>query len=354
MWRKFNLSISLRFLQVIIALSVPFGISAQELNWPFTNYWEGRMKGILDVRENLAVKHFEQHHIEEFLSRFQTVPENQAFLDELKIYLQKDLEQKLGRERTSENFLISARKQNYLDDPSFTTLYNDLKNSAKKKYVKLISLPTYYQALKTLRGKYQENAGELPLQQTVFDYRWKEFYLKVNGVYLSPRAKLYNQYNTFQIKQLAKLMDDTMKTMNAQKISVNVDFDGNGVPERTYDLPIPEKYRMALRLLNMEKQRLVEEGMLAAAPQNLDLLTAAFESGLIDGELLNELVNMKELKVKNFDRYKVYKQMLVRIGKAAVTAIPVAGPILIIPIVVIESYIDLRKNNHVSDPSHIF
>lgn len=350
MMTKLSTLICLRFLNsILLSMVLSTAVSAHELKWPFTNYWDGNLKGILDVREKIAVKKFSEIEILNFISTFHKVPENSVFLQELKFYLQYDLKQ-----RSQKDFLISARLHGFLDDPAFATLYNDLKNAGKKKHIKLMNLPNYEQALKALRKKYQENSGKLPEEQTVFDFKWKEFFLKVNGVYLSPRAKLYNQYNTYQIKQLAKLMDDTMKTMSAEKISINVDYDGNGTAERTYELPIPEKYRMALRLLNLEKQRLVQEGMLSAPPQNLDLLTAAFESGLIDGELLNELVNMKELKVKNFDRYKVYKQMLVRIGKAAVTAIPVAGPILIIPIVIIESYIDIRKNNNVSDASHIF
>lgn len=350
----------LRSLKMIICVwSLSCFAQTTEYKWPFTCYWEGRLKGISDLRENISTEKFDDGTIENFLSRYKATPENNVLLDDLNKYLIQDLhlcseQNQHCQNSLSKKFVISARKRFYLDDTAFSTLYNDLKNQDKKKYVKLISLPSYEQALNVLRAKYIENTKHSPVQETVFDYKWKEFYLKINGVYLSPRAKLYNQYNTYQIKQLAKIMDETMKNMNAQNIAITVDENGDGKAERSYDLPIPEKYRMALRLLNLEKQRLVKEGILMTVPQNIDLLTAAFESGLIDGEILQELVNMKELKVKNFDRYKVYKQMLVRIGKSAVTAIPVAGPILIIPIVVIESYIELRKNNNVSEASHIF
>lgn len=251
--------------------------------------------------------------------------------------------------------VLYLRSQNEIDDTAGLILLAHITQNKKQLSwlsTRALDIPSY---LRTLEGlsKSLERKNVKP-EATLLSTRKQRRNVKPWGR-ITPRQELFLKYNLFEIKVLTEILERTQKRIAAAKISIVVDYDGNGDADETIAVSPSERYRFAQNMLKLE---LVKEtgpdGFLPhATVEGPHMIMASSELGFIDEAVLKQLINMPELKSKKAQKGKVYLNALWSIGKAGLLAIP-GGIYLALPIVIIESYIQGKKAQEAKNAPTLF
>lgn len=250
-------------------------------------------------------------------------------------------------------YYLRAKKE--IDDTAGLILLAHIKQNKKQLNWlanKKLDLPTYLMTLRSVE-RTRANLG-LSTDATILATRKQRVKLKPWGK-VSPRQELFLRYSIFEIKALTEILSKTQKRLTAQKISIVVEYEDDGLQDEVIDVGPSEKYRFAHKMLKLEiAQETMSQGFLAGtAPTGPHLLMAASEMGQVDEVILAELMNMPELKAKKSEKGKLYLNALWSVGKAGLMAVP-GGIYLILPIVVIESYFQGKKMKETKNAPTLF
>lgn len=177
----------------------------------------------------------------------------------------------------------------------------------------------------------------------------KDFLGKVGKLKnLTPRQRLYLLYSSEQIIKMADLIKKTSRMMNAKNVQITFDEDGDGKEDlEAIELSYTGKYNLAIKYLKHQIELETSNGILIGKkPTFTDLLTATMEVGYFDEHEMKVLLELKELRDPKVDKYKKALKITWLITKAGIMAIPGYGPLIAIPIVLVEAIIEGNKQSH--------
>ncbi len=251
--------------------------------------------------------------------------------------------------------VLYLRSIKEIDDTAGLILLAHVKNNKKQlnwlQHRKL-DLPDYINTLKGIeRSRTSLNAV---LEGSSLTSRKRRVSVKPWGK-ISPRQELFLKYDLFEIKVLTGILEKTQKRITADSIAIIVDFDGDGSTDETIPVSPAERYRFAHKMLTLEvENETLSQGFLAGkAVAGPHLIMAASEMGLVNEQILNELIQMPELQNKKSEKGKMYLNALWSIGKAGLMAVP-GGIYFVLPIVIVESYFSAQKEKEKKNAPTIF
>ncbi len=230
---------------------------------------------------------------------------------------------------------------------------------------KLISYDTYYRieqarvnklekfslGLKSHYRKVQAIRTQFPLRDR--EERSKFVTHKDNNLKLSRRQKLFEQYSDIQIMLMAQVIKKLRTRLEAPKAEILIYDRSNEIETITLD-PM-ERFRLAVKLLRREMTLLSTNTFFAGrTPQYIDLMVAAFETGIIPASELDELASLQEIwspKKTFWEKAQVWVRTFSTVATIALP--PPYGFIPALAVVVIEMTAG-KKNNTKDDPTVLF
>lgn len=266
------------------------------------------------------------------------------------------------------NTLVLLRAEKMIDDVVFLLLENHLENpikmvktkeetkeKLKKHYLSLdlSSLEQKYFFVSLKREEINPQTANLefsfnPMSDKALKKEFKGKYAHYKK--LTPRQRLYLNYSHEQIIKLAEIVKLSSQIMNANRVAVVVDFDGDGTNDMEIEASYSEKYKLGLKILKRELERETVGGILQGKqPTFTDLLAASLEVGYFTPEQLKVMMDFPELRDPKPDTWKKVGKISWLIARAGIMAIPGFGMIAAIPIVIIEAVIEGTKQNGKAD-----
>lgn len=175
---------------------------------------------------------------------------------------------------------------------------------------------------------------------------------------LTPRQRLYLLYSHEQIIKMAEIIKKATTIMNSKSVNITVDEDGDGTLDMDpISLSFSGKYNLAIKYIKHSVKQEASTGVLVGkSPTFTDLLCASMEVGYFDAKELQAMLELPELRDPKVDGWKKAGKIIWTITKAGIMAIPGYGPLISIPIVLIEAIIEGKKQNatHADHSDDIF
>jgi hypothetical protein len=192
----------------------------------------------------------------------------------------------------------------------------------KKFYLRVQNAQNSYtperNALILKNSSFQESQTD----QTISNYTTK-FYLG-NSPLKSPRTLLYQRFNDDEIKLLAQMLYKASIRLMADHAELNIIYDENNTEHfETYVLSPMEKYRMSLRMLELDVTKLslnehfedIEEAYQA-------IVLAGIETGVITLSEVNQVLKFEDFWNPHYPEWKKWVNFTLTIGATASLALP--------------------------------
>jgi hypothetical protein len=240
----------------------------------------------------------------------------------------------------------------YFDATATIVLLSKLRGGKDSSYVG--NLDSYARKVDFLRKSYLKNQE---VMTNTSPLSIKKYLKKLGSLKrLTPRQNTLLKYNYSQIKFMGKIMQTFERRILSLESGLFFDYDGDGNSDETYALDEADKYRMSVKLLKLELEKLSHSGKIFAGnkPTFHDLLVASNELGLISDKDLEAMVELPFLYEKKKSPWRTAGEISWTIGKGIVMAIPGANLYSIIPIVLVESYINSKEQQDETSNLHLF
>ncbi len=216
------------------------------------------------------------------------------------------------------------------------------------------TLSSYASKIRLLRKSYLSRRdtiqNESPLSQ-------KKYLKKLGKVKkLTPRQYTLLRYNYSQIKHMGKILQTFENRILAVSAGLYFDYDGDGQSDENYVLDEAEKYRMSVKLLKLELAKMSQGGEIFSGkqPDFHDLLVASNELGLVSDKDLTTMVELPFLYEPKKSPWAIAGKITWELGKGIIMAIPGVNLFSIVPIVLVESYVNSREQQNETSDLHIF
>lgn len=240
-----------------------------------------------------------------------------------------------------EALLVEAYQQKKIDINTYTRLErartNELETSS-------YTIKSHYKKLKSLRNQF-------PLR----DPEEKSNFVtgKVDKMKVSHRQKLLEGYSDIQIMLMAGVIKKLRTRLESPKAEILIYDRQNGV--ETIELDPMERFRLAIKLLRKEMSLLsLNTYFNGRSPDYLDLMTAAYEVGIIPATELEEVAGLQDIwnpKKTFWEKAQVWIRTLSSVATIAIP--PPYGFIPALAVVVIEMTAG-KKDNNTDDPTVLF
>lgn len=240
-----------------------------------------------------------------------------------------------------EALLVEAYKLKKIDLDLYLKLErartNELENSS-------FTLKAYYKKIKSLRIQF-------PLR----DPNEKSNFVtgKVDKLKVSHRQKLLEGYSDIQIMLMANIIKKLRTRLDSPKAEILIYDRQSGV--ETIELDPMERFRLAIKLLRKEMSLLSLNSYFSGrSPDYLDLMTAAYEVGIIPASELEEVAGLQDIwnpKKTFWEKAQVWVRTLSSVATIAIP--PPYGFIPALALVVIEMTAG-KKNDKTDDPTVLF
>jgi hypothetical protein len=253
--------------------------------------------------------------------------------------------QKLDKKFQSHNLealLVEAYQQKKISHGTYLSL-----EKARLSELELTSLTlkTYYQKISSLRVQY-------PLRDA--NERSDFSTQKVDKMKVSRRQHLLSSYSDLQIIMMGNVIKKLRARLESPKAEILIYDRAQGV--ETITLEPMERFRLAIKLLRKEMSYLSLNTYFAGrSPDYMDLMTAAYEIGIIPASELEEVAGLKEIwspKKTFWDKARVWVQTLSTV--ATIVIPPPYGFIPALAVVIIEATAGKQTNTNLDDPTSLF
>ncbi|MFZ4714035.1 MAG: hypothetical protein ACOYL6_10000 [Bacteriovoracaceae bacterium] len=187
----------------------------------------------------------------------------------------------------------------------------------------------------------------------------KDFKVKVGKLKkLTPRQRLYLVYTPDQIIKMAEIIKKASTIMNSKSVQIVIDEDGDGKEDMDpIVLSYSGKYNLAIKVIKHSLEEETTTGkLIGKKPTYTDLLCASMEVGYFDANELKAMLALPELRDPKVDGWKKAGRIAWIITKAGIMAIPGWGPLIAIPVILVESIIEGQNENakHADHSDDIF
>lgn len=140
---------------------------------------------------------------------------------------------------------------------------------------------------------------------------------------ITHRERLFKEYTSTQIMMLADIIQKTSRRMDARRISIN--FENPELPTETeiYVLSPMERYRLSLKMLRKDMAETMRSELFQGKViQYEDLVSAAFETGLIESQDLEMILKFEEFWNPKIPRWKMYANFAFQMAGSASFYLP--------------------------------
>lgn len=279
--------------------------------------------------------------------------------------------------------VIASFEKKYLKtacfDEAYRNMYSDLMKAEKglksthieallvKAYEsKVISLETYMDLEKarlnelemsglTLKAYYQK-ISNLRVQYPLRDSTEQSNFVtqKVDKMKVSRRQRLLENYTDLQIILMGNVIKKLRTRLDAEKVEILIYDRQQGV--ETVTLEPMERFRLAIKLLRKEMSLLsLNTYFNGRSPDYMDLMTAAYEVGIIPASELDELAGLQDIwnpKKTFWEKARVWVTTFSSV--ATIVIPPPYGFIPALAIVVIEATAGKKSDPNAEDPTSLF
>lgn len=169
---------------------------------------------------------------------------------------------------------------------------------------------------------------------------------------LTQRGRLYQQFDSTQVMMLADIINKTAKRMDAHYVSINFQYTNTPDSEREiYVLSPMERYRLSIKMLRKDMGEVMRSELFKnTSVEYEDLVTAAYETGLIKSEELDMILKFEEFWNPKQEKWKVYANFAFTIlGTASFYLPPPYNIIGAIALVVTQTQIDKKQQKPDAD-----
>lgn len=207
-----------------------------------------------------------------------------------------------------------------------------------------LTLKSYYKKIESLRTQF-------PLRDETEQSNFVTG--KDDDLKMSRRQRLLEGYTDLQIMLMANVIKKLRTRLESPKAEILIYDRSNGVETITLD-PM-ERFRLAIKLLRKETALLSLNTYFAGrTPDYMDLMTAAYEVGIIPASELEEVASLEEIwnpKKTFWEKASVWVRTLSSVATIAIP--PPYGFIPALAVVVIEMTAGKKKDNS-EDPTVLF
>jgi hypothetical protein len=208
-----------------------------------------------------------------------------------------------------------------------------------------LSLKNYYQKVSNLRIQYPLRDST---EQSTFVTQ------KVDKMKVSRRQRLLESYSDLQIILMGNVIKKLRTRLDSQKVEILIYDREQGI--ETLTLEPMERFRLAIKLLRKEMSLLsLNTYFNGRTPDYLDLMTAAYEVGIIPASELDELAGLQDIwnpKKTFWEKARVWVTTFSSV--ATIVIPPPYGFIPALAIVVIEATAGKKSDPNAEDPTSLF
>ncbi len=168
---------------------------------------------------------------------------------------------------------------------------------------------------------------------------------------LTQRGRLYRQFDSTQVLILSEIIQKTAKRMDAHRVAINFQYTNTPDSElETYVLSPMERYRLSIKLLRRDLGEVQRSELFRNTNVEYeDLVTAAYETGLIKSEELELILKFEEFWDPKEEKWKIYANFAFSVlGTASFYLPPPWNIIGAIALVVTQT--QLNKKQQKADP----
>jgi hypothetical protein len=168
---------------------------------------------------------------------------------------------------------------------------------------------------------------------------------------LTQRGRLYRQFDSTQILILSEIIQKTAKRMDAHYVAINFQYENKPDSEiETYVLSPMERYRLSIKLLRKDLGEVQRSELFRNnTVEYEDLVTAAYETGLIKSEELELILKFEAFWNPREEKWKIYANFAFSIlGTASFYLPPPWNIIGAIALVVTQTQINKKQQK--ADP----
>ncbi len=215
------------------------------------------------------------------------------------------------------------------------------------------SLYQYYQNLKTVqRMSVHQNSPSSFAPLNIRKNRKRIIALKK----LSARTRLYTLYTPLQIKGMAQIIKKSLDAMFALQGRVQLDYDGDDIWDRTEVLTPQEIYRLGVKLLHRDYVRLSKNPLFAENTdvQLIDLISAALEFGIVDHQIVSEILGLESLKIVQKGFFARHSTTFKSLGKLGILSTTNYGVFIVMAITLVESIAQDKRRYETYSPDSLF
>lgn len=169
---------------------------------------------------------------------------------------------------------------------------------------------------------------------------------------LTHRGRLYKNFDSTQVMMLADIILKTSKRMDAHYVAINFQYEDRPDSEvETYVLSPMERYRLSIKLLRKDMGEVMRSDLFKNSPVAYeDLVTAAYETGLIRSEELGLILKFEEFWNPKDPKWKIYANFAFSIlGTAAIYLPPPWNIVGAIALIVTQVQVNKKQKKATPD-----
>lgn len=173
---------------------------------------------------------------------------------------------------------------------------------------------------------------------------------------LSSRQRLYTIYNKRQISLLSSVLERGIEVIQAGRADITVKSSEGKI---THEIPLSsqEKYRFALKLILRDFHRLQNDPQfseISSEMELIDLLSAGLETGVISGQVVNELMGGAALNILPGSFWERHSKMAISLAKTGALLMPGGGAYVLVGIILAESFFNRGDKSASQKIDHLF
>lgn len=166
------------------------------------------------------------------------------------------------------------------------------------------------------------NAGEVDLKEKQKKDRSDIFFQRPYFKNFTLQERLYQKYSDVEIILMGKILLNTARRLEADCITLNIDFDLLSEGEIEYYVLSPmEQYRFSLKMLSLEYRK-IEQLLKHKKTSYEEIVMAALETGVITEAELRSILEFEEFWNPKNPKWKKYVSFALTVGRTASLAIP--------------------------------
>lgn len=233
-----------------------------------------------------------------------------------------------------EALLVEAYKMKMIDYPTYVALEKARINSLEKI---TLDLKSYYKKVKSIRTHF-------PLRDPTEKSDFVSEKLNRKG---SRRQRLLEQYSDLQIMLMGDVVKKLRARLESPKVEILVYAKEEDRVDETIILEPMERFRFAIKVLRKEMDHLALNTYFnGVAPDYTDLLSAAYETGIIPAVEMQEIAGLEEIWSPKKTFWEKARFWVQTFGTSLAIVIPPPyGFVPALALVVIEATAGKKKDN---------